>query len=167
MATRWAGMVAVLAFLAAGCGFQPLYGTTPTDTGATARFNEIRVDPIPDRIGQQIRNFLLDRLNPYGQPARPVYRLIVEPDVTLTDLGIERDETATRAILQLNVRYSLVEAASGRVLFNGTAQSTNSFNIVDSDFATKSAEKDALDRAAREVSDAIRIRLGIFFVAGE
>ncbi len=166
MAARWSAVVFALAVLT-GCGFEPLYGTTSTDKGAAARFSQIRVDPIPDRIGQQIRNFLLDRLNPYGQPARPVYRLIVEPSVSSTDLGIERDETATRAILLLNVGYSLIETASGKVLFTGSARSTNSFNIVDSDFATKSAEKGALDRAAREVSDAIRIRLGIYFKVRE
>ena len=160
------GVTILALVLLAGCGFQPLYGTTASGGGATEKLGQIRVDPIPDRIGQQIRNFLLDRLNPYGQPARPVYRLIVEPTVLSTDLGIERDETATRALLQLNVQYSLLESASGRVVFSATARSTNSFNIVDSDFATKSAETDALERAAREVSDAIRIRLGIFFTTG-
>jgi hypothetical protein len=88
-------MIVALVLLA-GCGFQPLYGTTVSGSGATEKLGQIRIDPIPDRIGQQIRNFLLDRLNPYGQPARPVFRLIVKPTVSSTDLGIERDETATR-----------------------------------------------------------------------
>lgn len=166
LSARFGALLAALALLA-GCGFQPLYGTTASSGGVTEQYQQIRVDPIPDRIGQQIRNFLLDRLNPYGQPARPAYRLVVEPTISFTELGIERDETATRALLLLNVQYFLLESATGRQLFSGSARSTNSFNIVDSDFATKSAENDALERAAREVSDAIRIRLGIYFKTGE
>ncbi|MEX2618520.1 MAG: LPS assembly lipoprotein LptE [Alphaproteobacteria bacterium] len=161
------GALLVALALLAGCGFQPLYGTTASSGGVTEQYQQIHVDPIPDRIGQQIRNFLLDRLNPYGQPARPAYRLTVEPTISITELGIKRDETATRALLLLHVRYSLLESATDRELFAASARSTNSFNIVDSEFATKSAENDALERAAREVSEAIRIRLGIFFKTGE
>ena len=43
------------------------------------------------------------------------------------------------------------------------SKSTNSFNIVASDFATLSGETDAIERAAREVSDDIRTRLALFF----
>jgi len=161
---RAAACGAMLAVLSA-CGFQPLYGTA-AEQNVPAQFAQIAIAPIPDRIGQQIRNFLLDRLNPAGQPSRPLYTLRVKADVSRTDLGIKRDETATRAVLNVNVSYVLIDSRNGKTLFTGYERSVNSFNIVDSDFATLSAEKDALDRAAREVSNAIRLRLGIYFRAG-
>jgi hypothetical protein len=68
--------------------------------------------------------------------------------------------------MQVSASYTLSSVATGQALYSGSERSVNSFNIVDSDFATLSAEKDALDRAAREISDAIRIRIGIFFGAG-
>lgn len=124
---------------------------------------QVSIELIPDRIGQKLRNFLLDRINPAGEPTRPLYSLKVETTVSRTDLGIERDETATRALLVLTIEYSMLDIAKQKTLIQGSLQSTNSFNIVDSDFATLSAETDALDRAAREVSDDIKTRLGLYF----
>jgi LPS-assembly lipoprotein len=165
LTSSWSACGILLLFLLSGCGFQPLYGTS-VQQDVPAQFQQVYVQVIPDRIGQQIRNYLLDRLNPQGQPSRPLYTLKVEPSVSRTNLGIKRDETATRAVMNLDVNFFLADARSGKVLFSGYERSVNSFNIVDSDFATLSAEKDALDRAAREVSNAIRLRLGIYFRTG-
>lgn len=149
----------------AGCGFQPLYGSSPGKGGVSEALHRVRIEPIPDRLGQKLRNFLLDRLNPTGTPRRPSHSLRVETSVSRTDFGIERDETATRALLVLSVSYALHSYSENRVVLSGLAKSTNSFNIVASDYATANAETDALDRAAREISDDIKNRLGLFFLA--
>ncbi len=160
--SRTLAAVAVLALLQ-GCGFRPLYGTNDVTTNVSRELAQVRVEVIQDRIGQKLRNFLLDRINPEGQPAQPLYSLRVETNTSRTDLGIERDETATRAIMVLTAEYSLLDAAGRTVLIQGSTQSTNSFNIVASDFATLSGETDALERAAREVSDDIKTRLALYF----
>ena len=82
--------------------------------------------------------------------------------VSKTELGIERDETATRAKLSLSANFKLHGGPNNAVVFYGTSISTSSFNIVDSEFATLSAEKDAIDRAARVVSENIKIRLALY-----
>lgn len=146
-----------------GCGFRPLYGDSETNASVTQSLAQVSVELIEDRIGQKLRNFLLDRINPAGESAHPRYSLLVTTTSSRTDLGIERDETATRAILILNADYSLLDRVTQKPLLQGSLQSTNSFNIVDSDFATLSAENDALDRAAREISDDIKTRLGLYF----
>ena len=155
-------MVAVLVL--AGCGFQPLYGGGQGKGSVLDALRQVRIEPIPDRLGQKLRNFLLDRINPAGVPARPSHSLRVETGVSRTELGIKRDETATRALLELSVSYALYSYADDRIVFKGFAKSTNSFNIVASDYATASAEIGALDRAAREISDDIKNRLGLFFL---
>lgn len=161
----WSRTLAALAVAAllAGCGFRPLYGTASEDASVTALLSQVRIATIPDRTGQKLRNLLLDRINPQGQPARPRYHLKVEVKVTRTDLGIERDETATRALLVLTATYTLQDQDRKSVLVQGSTQSTNSFNIVASDFATASGETDAIERAAREVSDDIKTRLALYF----
>ncbi|NKB55461.1 MAG: hypothetical protein GKS00_03900 [Alphaproteobacteria bacterium] len=161
----WSKLIAALAAasLLYGCGFRPLYGNVGADTDVTRELAQVKIQTIPDRLGQKLRNFLLDRINPKGQPSRPLYSLRVKTSFSRTDLGIQRDETATRALLILTVEYSLLDSADQTVLVNGSTRSTNSFNIVDSDFATLSGETDALDRAAREVSDDIKTRLGLYF----
>ena len=73
----WSKSLAVIAvaILLAGCGFRPLYGTIGEDLPVTTQLAQIRIAAIPDRIGQKLRNFLLDRINPEGQPQRPLYYL--------------------------------------------------------------------------------------------
>jgi hypothetical protein len=85
-----------LGFLA-GCGFRPLYGTPQYDI--LPELAAIQVSPIADRIGQQLRNMLYDRLTPDGEPKRPRYTLRVRVTTTKKSLGIQEDETVTRANL--------------------------------------------------------------------
>lgn len=156
-----------LALLAlAGCGFQPLYGEP--SSASQADLSRVRISPIRDvpdpsgrttsiaRAAQELRNFLLDRVTPRGVPASPLYDL----SVTITEsksssLGIRSDESATRASLTLNARYSLVRSSDGQMLTQSSARSDVSYNILRNEFATLSAENDARRRAARELSEAI------------
>jgi len=146
----------------AGCGFQPLYGRK-AEGGAAEDLAAVKIALIEDRAGQQLRNFLLDRLNPGGEPAEERYTLSVVLDEARQELAIRKDETATRANLVVSARYQLSDTPTGSVLFKATSTVTTSFNIVQSDFATVSAETDARRRAAREISDEIRSRLALFF----
>ncbi len=148
------------------CGFKPLYGRSEAQAlSPVDHMAAIRIAPLQDRIGQQMHNLLRDRLNPYGQPRDPVYRLNVAISEVRQELGIRKDETATRANLILSARFTLREIESDRVLFKGRTSSVNSFNILASQFATDFSEADARERALREISDNIRVRLGIYFSA--
>lgn len=123
----------------------------------------VKVQVISDRVGQQAHNFLLDRLNRSGRPADPRYLLEVSIRIAKTELGIERDETATRAKLVLTASFSLTDLKTRETLLRRTARSTNSYNIVDSAVSTRSAELDAVERAAREISEDIRVLLSLYF----
>jgi LPS-assembly lipoprotein len=148
------------------CGFKPLYGRSEAQAlSSVDHMAAIRIAPLQDRIGQQMHNLLRDRLNPYGQPRDPVYRLKVVISEARQELGIRKDETATRANLILSARFTLREIESDRVLLEGRTSSVNSFNILTDQFATDFAEADARERALRELSDNIRVRLGIYFSA--
>ena len=158
-----AGLCAA-ALLLSACGFQPLYGS-PGDgrPGPAEELAAIRIAPLPDRTGQQMHNLLRDRLNPNGQPRDAAYLLVIALSEAKQELGIRKDETATRANLILSADFSLREAASQKVLFSGVASSTNSYNILTNHFATLFAEKDARERALRELSEDIRTRLAVYF----
>ncbi len=159
--------MALLAGIAVGlaaCGFQPLYGGADgqavTPVGHMAA---IRISPLPDRIGQQMHNLLRDRLNPTGQPRKPAYVLGIRLSESREDLGIRKDETATRANLNLSAQFTLTATDSGSRLYGGQVNSVSSFNILTSPFATGFSEADARARALRELADDIRTRLGIYF----
>ncbi|MFQ6019119.1 MAG: LPS assembly lipoprotein LptE [Kiloniellaceae bacterium] len=159
-----AGLLLALALAVAGCGFQPLYGRAgPTGETATTELAAVRIAPLADRIGQKMHNLLRDRLNPRGQPRDPAYLLQVGLTETRKELGIRKDETATRANLILTASFTLREMASNRPLLHGSATSINSYNILDNQFATAVSEDNARTRALRELSDDIRTRLAVFF----
>lgn len=159
----------VFALATAGCGFRPLYMKNSVDPGVTEDLARIKIMNViadeakNDRLGQQMHNLLRQRLNPDGAPAAPQYLLENNLSVSLARTGIQITDEATRARLTVRVSFRLLDAASRKVLYSGTEQSVNSYNVVDSQYATLSAEKDAGQRAVREMSDSIRIRLAVYF----
>ncbi len=161
--------VAALGLLGlAACGFQPLYGQPQqqAQSSVATELAAVRIDPLRDRVGQQMHNFLRDRLNPDGQPLSPSYRLRVELTETLSELGVRRDETATRANLRMQAKFSLLDVSGGQSLFSGQSTSTTSYDILENPFATTVSEGDARERALRELADDIQTRLALYFANG-
>ncbi len=153
----------VVVVLLGACGFRPLYGTDAT-RDAPGELATIKINPIADRLGQQLRNHLLDLLNPRGRPANPRYVLKVRLNQTTQRLAIEKDAFATRANLRLLAEFSLEDPDSRELVLSGKSLVVSSYNVLDSEFATLMAEKDAKARAAREIAHDIRTRLAAFFV---
>ena len=154
-------LVGLLAALGA-CGFRPLYGGTE-NSAINQQLAHIQISTIKDRIGQQLHNLLLDRLNSGGRPQKPLYNLSVKLAVSKEEIGLKFTEEATRARLTLIVNYFLTDNGSGKVLAEGGVRSVNNYNIFNSEFARLAAEENAKKRAAREVSDEIKIRLSLYF----
>ena len=154
-----AGVVALGAMN--GCGFRPLYGRSGgvdlSDTLAS-----VEIGPIKDRVGQQIRNALLDGLAPRGPMADQQYRLNVEANEGIASLAVQKSADATRADLTLSANYQLYDLKTGQQLYQGTSRAISSFNILNSEFATLMAEKGARDRAVKQLSDDIRLKVAIF-----
>jgi LPS-assembly lipoprotein len=148
--------------LVSGCGFRPLYGAR--SLGAVdSELAQIKIGIIPERVGQQLHNYLLDRINRKGRPKKPLYLLSVDIKIEKVRQAFEADETATRVKLIFTASFKLQEIATEKILQNNWARSVNSYNIVPSAISTRSAELDAIDRAAREVSGEIRSLLAMYF----
>ena len=153
--------VAALAVLAA-CGFQPLYGSRGApDT--QIEMASIEVGIIKDRQGQQLRNFLLDRINPGGTPQSPNYTLTVALTSGKQFLALRKTQFSTRA----NLNFVAVFDLKGKnqylgKTFSGTSKITVSYNIVNSHFATLAAEKNARTRAVKVLSADISTRIAAF-----
>jgi LPS-assembly lipoprotein len=155
-------LTAVVVFAAAavlaGCGFRPLYGES--SAGSAADLAGIYVDTIPNRAGQKLHNLLLARLNPRGVPERPDWRLSVSLDESISELAIRRDERATRANLTIAASFTLTPTnPNDHRRFVAAATSTNSYNRLQSDYATLAGEEDARDRALRTLAEEIRLRI--------
>mgnify|MGYP000103079218 FL=1 len=151
----------VLVTLLSGCGFRPLYlkGKQNPQPDLTA----IEIRPIVDRKGQILRNLLLDQLTPKGPSAHPAYVLDVTVDFSLTNLGIRRDDRATRALMKVTATYSLRRKQDEAQLFSSTSQASSGYDILESDFATLVAEKDALQHSLETIAQDIKLRLSFLF----
>lgn len=147
----------------AGCGFRPMYATSPSDNDVPDELSAIKVGLIADRSGQQLRNHLLDLLTPRGQPAKPLYVLQVTLSERKREVALKSTGLATRTNVTVNARYALVSAGTGKVLTNGSARAFSSYNLTESEFSNLTAEKDTLSRATRIIATDIRSRLGAYF----
>jgi LPS-assembly lipoprotein len=121
----------------------------------------VTVAPIPGRVGWLVYNKLQERLG-NDAPIDPRYRLEVELDDTITQLGIRGDRAATRERRTLRARYRLVDLASGAVVLDATAGSDAGIDVVSSEYATVAAEQSAAERLSDGLADQIVGRLGLF-----
>lgn len=145
------------------CGFKPLYGERIDSPAINESLAEILIAPIPDRLGQLVRNAVSERVTPLGPPGAPLYRLEIALGVEKIDMGIRQDESVTRRTYRLNAEYRLRDYGTEKVLVTGTAWSTTAYDVVRSDFATLVAEEDAQQRLAEQVAEEIRTRLALYF----
>lgn len=149
--------------LVGACGFRPLYGSRSASASTVDAMAQIMVGKLSGRYGQIIRNQLLDHLTPLGKPSAPRYRLQLDIETQKEALAIEQDETVERFNFRLIAWYRLVDLTTASTVFQARSQSIAAYNVVRSDYATLVAEQDAAARAAREVTDDIKLQLAVFF----
>jgi LPS-assembly lipoprotein len=157
-----AAVVAIFALTALGsCGFQPLYGERASSVSNRA-LSEVRIKPLRDRSGQLLYTHLTKGLHARGLAKKPLWELAIALKKRSERLGIRSDETATRINLTLEAIFQLKNLRTGQVTFKGRSVTTNSYNILDSRFATIASEQNAIERATRVLGDNIKTRVAIF-----
>lgn len=163
-----AGLALAAALGLTACGFTPLYGEKASGGFARTALQDVAVAPAGlDRTEQLLRNALIRRLTPQGQPASPTYRLEYTTSDTLGDLLVQQNAEVLRRNYQLTARYTLRHVADGEVLFQGSETRSASLNRLDSEYANVIAERDARARAAASLADAIAQRLAVVLATAE
>ena len=166
---RIAGVVVGIALLAGAltaCGFKPMYARNDKPgarADVTSNLQSIFIPVSRGRVEQLVYNNLRDRLNPLGAAKQPRYHLDYTVAVVKQPLAFAKDETATRQNVRVTVAFSLKDQDGSKVILAGTARALAAYNILRSQYATLSAEQNAEDRAVREVSDEIRLRIASYF----
>jgi LPS-assembly lipoprotein len=144
------------------CSIRPLYGG-PQGEELSRELAAVSIEPAEARLGQVLRNDLLEELNPAGLEVPALYGLTVSLDRAQNALAIQLDDVATRYDLSLAATFELTEKGSGRVLYRSAVRRVASYNVVSEPYATLVAERDAERRAARELSRQIRTQLSLYF----
>jgi LPS-assembly lipoprotein len=159
--TRRAVLVGACLTLA-GCTLRPMLHAT-NDDAVRGELEAISITGLDDRLGQLVRNALLDELNPTGAEVPSRYILDVDLERSATALGIQLDNVITRFNLTLTARFELLDSKSGQSLYQSSVQRVASYNVSLQPYATLAAEIDAERRIAREVGDNIGTVLAVYF----
>lgn len=146
----------VLAAALAGCGFEPLHA----QRGAVAALPPIQIVPIPERSGQILRNYLLDRMAPRGESGSQAYTLVIRLSEPRQILALRRDDVISRLGYGAVATYELIDAAGKRVVSGSSSYSTD-YEITNSEFATLAAQQNARERVLELVADDIRNQIAI------
>lgn len=150
--------LAVLALLALGaCGFQPVYA--PGGGELAQELATVRVEQPEDRTEQHVRNAVLDALGTSDRPARTEYLLRLRVNRATEGLALQEDETAARVNVTVTGRWELATPDGRTVMEQGSVRRTVAYEVVDDDFASLMAERNAIEQAAMAVGQAIRTRL--------
>lgn len=155
-----AGLLLALTALS-GCGFKPLYGRD--SSSVVPEFEQIAVAQPEDRSSQQLRNYLLDTLTPRGEPGRPRYMLEYKLSESVGAVFVTRSEEITRNNLQMTVTAVLRDYDTGRTIYTVSTNSQASYNLTLADYSNLVSERNARERALKDLSEQIRLRLGNYF----
>jgi LPS-assembly lipoprotein len=154
----------VCCFILGGCGFHPLYGRDSVDPQSVTSLSTVYVEPIPDRVGYQLRNDLLDLFNATGEAGNAAYRLRLSLTETEQVVGLQTNTAITRYNYMLTAHYELIPAGRTEPAKMGEVSTLTAYNVAAAPFlyATVTAERDAKDRAANDLAELIRTELAVY-----
>jgi len=154
-------LAAAAAPLLSGCGWAPLYADIESGA-ASQELRAIKVDPIPERIGQRLEIALRNSLDPTDEPTPARYRLSTTLAVTLGNLGIQSQGLATLGQLDASATFRLIDLQTGGILLTNTVHVANSFDLNPNQYSTIVGEEDAGVRSVAELDREIVTRLTLF-----
>lgn len=155
--------------LAAACGFEPMYGSyglagVQEQSGVQEKLAQVDVLSIPDREGQFLRNALIDSFYDSGRPVNPRYTLSVSGVTERTyDLDITVSSDATRAQLTLSTDISLIDNESKEEVLKRSLRASASYNIMESEFATRVSEQSTRENALNDLARQIELQTVLYF----
>ena len=106
-----------------------------------------------------MRNALLQKISPGGEPERPRYTLDGD-EFHDRDLGVAKDATTTRSEITLTVDYKLRDNQSGKVVLKGKEQESADYNMLTHSYYSNVVSQDSTREGIIEMmSDLIKLGL--------
>lgn len=153
--------------LLAGCGFQPVYMPTVTDTPGPAERNMAAIDVglIPDRPGQLLRHALQQRFGSDSGGNVPRYKLAVGYSIAGEGIAVAPDSTATSIRLTARANWTLTAYDPPHaVVTSGLARAIALMNVFDQQYFAADLETEQEQHVlARRIADQIARQLAVFF----
>lgn len=152
------------------CGFTPMHGNIARNDSSKARahaadfFQTIKIQTIPNREGQILYNHLIDQLNRLGYPSNPKYVLeVTDLTESESDLDLSQSDNATRSQLRVSAVMTLKSLDNNQTLLSRKLRSITSYNVLNSEFATRISEQSTRENAYQILAQKIETQLGLYF----
>ena len=164
------GLVAAMSLSLSAC-FRPLYGPTASGESIQALLASVQVDEIvmaqgQERLGHYLRSELVFDLDGSGQPVKKQYRLKLSGSETVqTPIVSSTTGRAEAGTVIGNIRYSLEDLSGTKVIAEGIATSTATYDRSIQRFASQRAARDAEIRLADTLADQIKTRIASVLAA--
>ncbi len=154
-------IIIALTLLLAGCGFKPLYQAEGGNSEMVlTKLASIDIAPIPERLGQIMRNRMLDL---FGSASQPDYSLSVSISNEIEGYGFRPDAAVTQEQVTMIAVITLNALSTGDIEFETTLRARTSYDVVLSDFATYTQREDAKRRLVEELAEQLHRRLALHF----
>ena len=162
-------LVAALAVNLSAC-LRPLYGPTASGEPMGALLAAIQVDDInmaqgQERIGHYLRSELIFDLDGSGQPSPKRYKLKMQGSESLqTPIVSSQTGRAEAGTIVANVKFTLENLEGTKIITEGVATSTATYDRSVQRFASLRAARDAEIRLAKVLAEQIKTRVASVLV---
>lgn len=150
--------------------FRPLYGPTASGESMVALLAAVQVDDVvmaqgQERIGHYLRSELIFNLDGSGSPSPKRYRLRMQGSETVqTPIVSSTTGRAEAGTIIGTVKYSLETLDGIKIISEGVATSTATYDRSVQRFASLRAARDAEIRLAKVLAEQIKTRLASVLV---
>ncbi len=148
-----------------GCGFTPMYGGGKAARHEVqSKLSDIRIENIPNREGQYLRNLLIDRFFAENRQQNASYSLTFTPiQENKYELDVTKNANATRAELRQTTTFNLIDTKTGKSVLSRTLLASTSYNVLSSQFTTRVSEDDARLNALNDLARQAEQQIVLYF----
>jgi len=155
-----------IAFIQA-CGFTPVYKKQDgNDSAISSSLKSIEISKIGKGIkGQQLKAKLEDLFNPMRADGEKKYTLSIKLTQNKEAQLIRKIRDIDRYNIVLISEFTLKDKSTDKEIYNGKGKIISGYGVVDSDFATLSAEEDTIRRVTDEMAKEINFKIANYFIS--
>jgi LPS-assembly lipoprotein len=162
---RGLALTFVAAPVLAACGdgdFRPLYGPTASGEHLQDALAKVDVAPIPNRVGQRIRNELIFHNSGGGESPKPAYRLEIVIREGINSTLVTKEGEAYSQVYNVQAGYQLIHLKKKEIVLQGSSHARAAFERYQSIYSNVRAREDAETRVARTIADELKVRLSAY-----
>jgi LPS-assembly lipoprotein len=152
----------MLSSLITGCTWQPLYGDTAYSSSVVPDpvLSQVYVSDVNTRVGQQVRNHLIFLLQGGKDNASTRYELKMRVrDIDNRYAAVRNVRDFTAGQVTVTASYDLIDKTTMERVAGGSRVATAPYDRTPMDFANSRAQRDAENRAAKEVAEQLRLAI--------